>query len=127
MYRLAAGEEVKRFTACGNQKPGPETVWTFCWDWQVDTSVCIPANDRAGLERLLRYCTRPHFALERLRKAGSELVDFGVLAPNSPLQAAVTAMAQAAPMTAPMRVPTAVACAVPEASPEVPAPPTKVK
>ena len=113
MYRLAAGEEVKRFTACGNQKPGPETVWTFCWDWQVDTSVCIPANDRAGLERL--------------RKAGRELADFGVLAPNSPLQAAVTAMAQAAPMTTPMRVPTAVACAVPEASPEVPAPPTKVK
>ena len=29
---------------------------------------------RAGLERLLRYCARPPFALARLRKAGSELV-----------------------------------------------------
>jgi len=32
------------------------------------------AQDRAGLERLLRYCARPSFACERLRKAGSELV-----------------------------------------------------
>jgi hypothetical protein len=42
--------------------------------FSVDTSVCIAAQDRAGLERLLRYCARPPFALERLRKAGSELV-----------------------------------------------------
>jgi hypothetical protein len=40
----------------------------------VDTSVCIAAHDRAGLERLLRYCARAPFASERLRKAGSELV-----------------------------------------------------
>ena len=113
--------------------------------------MCIAAQDRAGLERLLRYCARPPFALERLRKAGSELVYrcakqhsepgssrreqgsakrgakhgaeadelhltpleliarlaalvppprvhrhryFGVLAPNSPLRPAVTALAQ---------------------------------
>jgi len=42
--------------------------------FSVDTSVCIAAQDRAGLERLLRYCARPPFALDRLRKAGSELV-----------------------------------------------------
>ena len=42
--------------------------------FSVDTSVCIAAQDRAGLERLLRYCARPPFAMERLRKAGSELV-----------------------------------------------------
>jgi hypothetical protein len=30
--------------------------------------------DRSGLERLLRYCARPPFAMERLRKAGGELV-----------------------------------------------------
>ncbi len=42
--------------------------------FSVDISVCIAAHDRAGLERLLRYCARPPFALERLRKAGSELV-----------------------------------------------------
>ena len=113
--------------------------------FSVDTSVCIAAHDRAGLERLLRYCARPPFAMERLRKAGRELVYrcakqhsepgsnlhhkrgakvdeltltplelmdriaklvppprthrhryFGVLAPNSPLRHAVTAMAQSA-------------------------------
>lgn len=42
--------------------------------FSADTSVCIAAHDRAGLERLLRYCARPPFAMERLRKAGSELV-----------------------------------------------------
>ena len=42
--------------------------------FSVDTSVCIAAHDRAGLERLLRYCARPPFACARLRKAGSELV-----------------------------------------------------
>ena len=111
--------------------------------FSVDTSVCIAAHDRAGLERLLRYCARPPFAMERLRKAGSELVYrcakqhsepgslphnkrgvkadeitltplelieriaklvppprthrhryFGVLAPNSPLRPAVTALAR---------------------------------
>jgi len=111
--------------------------------FSVDTSVCIAAHDRTGLERLLRYCARPAFALERLRKAGGELVYrcakqpsepgslprkqrgaradeitltplelidrlaalvppprthrhryFGVLAPNSPLRPAATALAQ---------------------------------
>ena len=42
--------------------------------FSVDTSVCIAAHDRAGLERLLRYCARPAFALDRLRKAVSVLV-----------------------------------------------------
>lgn len=42
--------------------------------FSLDTSVCIAAHDRAGLERLLRYCARPPFAMERLRKAGSALV-----------------------------------------------------
>ena len=110
--------------------------------FSVDVGVCIEAYDRVGLERLLRYCARPPFAMERLRKAGSELVYrcgkqhseprsdsirgskadelhltplelidriaalippprthrhryFGVLAPNSPLRSAVTAMAAA--------------------------------
>lgn len=42
--------------------------------FSVDAGVCIEAHDRAGLERLLRYCARPPFAMERLRKAGSDLV-----------------------------------------------------
>jgi Putative transposase len=36
--------------------------------------VYIAAQDRAGLERLLRYCARAPFASARLRKAGNELV-----------------------------------------------------
>ena len=31
-------------------------------------------QERGELERLLRYCARPPFAMDRLRKAGSELV-----------------------------------------------------
>jgi hypothetical protein len=42
--------------------------------FSVDTSVCIAAQDRAGLDCLLRCCARPPFASERLRKAGSGLV-----------------------------------------------------
>jgi hypothetical protein len=41
--------------------------------FSVDAGVCIAAHDRAGLERLLRYCARPPFAMERLRKVGGEL------------------------------------------------------
>ncbi len=37
--------------------------------FSVDAGVCIEADDRAALERLLRYCARPPFAMERLRKA----------------------------------------------------------
>jgi hypothetical protein len=110
--------------------------------FSVDAGVCIEAHDRAALERLLRYCARPPFAMERLRKEGAalvyrcakqrseptsdkrgtkadeltltplELIDriaalvppprthrhryFGVLAPNSPLRSAVTALVQPA-------------------------------
>ena len=111
--------------------------------FSVNAGVCIEAHDRAALERLLRYCARPPFAMDRPRKQGSdlvyrcakqhseptgdkrgakvdeltltplELIDhiaalvppprthrhryIGVLAPNSPLRASVTAMAQAVP------------------------------
>ena len=33
--------------------------------FSVDTGVCIEAHDRAALERLLRYCARPPFAMDR--------------------------------------------------------------
>jgi hypothetical protein len=38
--------------------------------FSLDAAVRVGAHDRAGLERLLRYCARPPFALERL-----ELID----------------------------------------------------
>ena len=42
--------------------------------FSVKAGVCIQAQERAGLERRLRYCARPPFALERLRQRGAELV-----------------------------------------------------
>ena len=120
--------------------------------FSVDAGVCIEAHDRAALERLLRYCARPPFAMERLRKEGValvyrcakqrseptsdkrgakadeltltplELIDriaalvppprthrhryFGVLAPNSPLRAAVTALATPAQTATALGAPT---------------------
>jgi len=46
--------------------------WEHGGGFSVDASVRIEAADRAGRERLLRYCARPPFALERLRELGSE-------------------------------------------------------
>jgi len=108
--------------------------------------VLIEATDRAGLERLLRYCARPPFAMDRLKQRGADLVYrcgkghteplqsdkysgelvltplelinriaqlvppprthrhryYGVLAPNSPLRAAVTALSQAEQVVVPV-------------------------
>jgi len=43
----------------------------LAWDsggFSLDAAVRISGHDRAGLERLLRYCARPPFALERLEQ-----------------------------------------------------------
>lgn len=110
--------------------------------FSLDAGVRIEANDRQGLERLLRYCARPAFAQERLRQIDPEHLVYespkpgpggrvsqiltplelmdrlaalippprrhrhrycGVLAPNSPLRPAVTALA-AVPEPGPVRV-----------------------
>ena len=41
--------------------------WRHGGGFSADGSVRIEAADRAGRERLLRYCARPPFALDRLR------------------------------------------------------------
>lgn len=41
--------------------------WAHAGGFSLDASIRIEAWDRAGLERLLRYCARPPFASERLR------------------------------------------------------------
>jgi hypothetical protein len=46
--------------------------WAHGGGFSVDASVRIEANDRAGRERLLRYCARPPFALERLSELEPE-------------------------------------------------------
>ena len=52
--------------------------------FSVDTNLCMATQDRAGLERLLNYCARPPLALDRLRKAGSELISYPQQPPNQP-------------------------------------------
>ena len=42
--------------------------WHHGGGFSLDASVRIDGADRAGLERLLRYCARPPFALERLEQ-----------------------------------------------------------
>ena len=46
------------------------------WDhggFSLNANVRIEAQDRAGLERLIRYCARPIFSGERLDWAGDKL------------------------------------------------------
>ncbi|MCH7532425.1 MAG: transposase [Gemmatimonadetes bacterium] len=44
--------------------------WQGSGGFSIDASVRIEGEDRAGVERLLRYCARPPFALERLYAPG---------------------------------------------------------
>jgi hypothetical protein len=106
--------------------------WEHGGGFSLDAGVRIEAADRQGLERLLRYCARSAFALERLREIDAEHLVYesvkpgpggsvslmltplerferlaalippprrhrhryyGVLAPNAPLRAQVTALA----------------------------------
>lgn len=41
--------------------------------FSVDAGVRIEASDRAGLERLLRYCAQPPFVMDRLKQYGADL------------------------------------------------------
>ena len=109
--------------------------WEHGGGFSVDAEVRIEAHERDGLERLLRYCAQPAFALERMREIDPEHMVYesvkpgpggsvslmltsmqqldrlaalipvprrhrhpyiGVLPPNSPLRAAVTALEQPA-------------------------------
>jgi hypothetical protein len=45
--------------------------WEHGGGFSLDASVRIEAHDRAGLERLLRYCARSPFALERIEELDS--------------------------------------------------------
>jgi hypothetical protein len=47
-------------------------AWDHGGGFVVDASVCIAGADRPGLERLLRCCARPPFALEHLQQLDAE-------------------------------------------------------
>jgi hypothetical protein len=46
-------------------------TWQGSGGFSVDASVRIEGHDRPGIERLVRYCARPPFALERLHALDS--------------------------------------------------------
>jgi len=114
--------------------------WDHGGGFSLDASVRIEGADRTGLERLLRYCARPPFALERLEQLGHDQLLYrlpkpqpdgrtelrlsplellerlaalippprlhrhryhGVLAPNSPQRAQVSALARQPPPSLP--------------------------
>ena len=130
--------------------------WDHGGGFSLDASVRIEGADRTGLERLLRYCARPPFALERLEQLGDdqlvyrfakpqpdgrtelsltplELIErlaalippprihrhryHGVLAPNSPQRAQVTALAHRATALSPAPLPAGDPAQRPERSP----------
>ncbi|WPL14899.1 Putative transposase [Thiorhodovibrio litoralis] len=67
---------LRRFARHGLIEPN-DVREMLAWDnsgFSLDAEVCIAAQDRAGLERLLRYCARPPFALERLELIDGERV-----------------------------------------------------
>lgn len=47
-------------------------AWEHGGGFSLDAGVRIEGEDRDGLERLLRYCVRPAFALERRRQIDPE-------------------------------------------------------
>jgi len=51
--------------------------------FSLDASVRIEASDRHGRERLLRYCARPAFALERLREIDAERLVYESVKPGA--------------------------------------------
>ena len=55
--------------------------WEAGGGFSVDASVRIEAHDRAGLERLIRYCARPSLALERLEWDGDEALVYHLAKP----------------------------------------------
>jgi hypothetical protein len=63
--------------------------WPHGGGFSVDGSVRIEAADRAGRERLPRYCARPPFALNWLRERDPERLLYEVTKPglggNGPL------------------------------------------
>ncbi|MFH1842028.1 MAG: transposase, partial [bacterium] len=50
--------------------------------WSVDASVTIPAWDRHGLERLVRYCARPPLSQERLGRLDDEHLVYNLRKPT---------------------------------------------
>jgi hypothetical protein len=64
--------------------------WRNGGGFSLDASVRIEADDRAGLERLLRYCARPPFALERLESVDEQHLLYRLPKPSPDGRTALT-------------------------------------
>ena len=53
-------------TAANERLTCQGSTWPGSGGFSIDASLRIEGDDRAGVERLIRYCARPPFALERL-------------------------------------------------------------
>lgn len=58
-------------------------AWDHGGGFSLDASVRVEANDRPGLERLLRYCARSAFALERLPEIDAERLVYESVKPGA--------------------------------------------
>jgi len=58
--------------------------WAHGGGFPIDAAVRIEGGDRDGLERLLRDCARPPFALERLQTTGTDRVVYHLPKPGPP-------------------------------------------
>ena len=56
--------------------------WDHGGGFSLDASVRVEGADRPGLERLLRYCARPAFAVERLREIDAEHLVYESIKPG---------------------------------------------
>jgi hypothetical protein len=57
--------------------------WEHGGGFSLDATVRIAANDRRGLERLLRYCARPPFAAERIEELDRHRLIYPLSKPGS--------------------------------------------
>jgi hypothetical protein len=66
-----------------DRNDGKEMIlWEHGGGFSINASVRIEENDCAGLERLLRYCARPPFALERLEELESKTIVYHLPKPD---------------------------------------------
>ncbi|MGF1525178.1 MAG: transposase [Candidatus Competibacterales bacterium] len=65
-------------------------AWQHDGGFSLDASLHIEGHDREGLERLLRYCARPPFALERIERIDEERIVYHLPKPTPDEQTRLT-------------------------------------
>lgn len=65
-------------------------AWQHDGGFSLDACVRIEGHDREGLERLLRYCARPPFALERIERVDDQRILYHLPKPTPDGQARLT-------------------------------------